>query len=41
MKLFEYQAKKLFEEQGIAVPAGRIMDNLNQLEEAVSAIGFP
>ncbi|AEG62036.1 succinate--CoA ligase subunit beta [Desulforamulus ruminis] len=41
MKLFEYQAKMLFQEQGIAVPAGRIMDDLNQLEETVSSIGFP
>jgi succinyl-CoA synthetase beta subunit len=41
MKLFEYQAKELFEEHGIAVPARVLISDFAELEEAIAQIGLP
>lgn len=41
MKLFEYQAKELFEEQGIPVPVRVLISSINELEQAISQIGLP
>lgn len=41
MKLFEYQAKELFEEQGMTVPARVLISNVNELEQTISQIGIP
>ena len=41
MELFEYQAKKLFAEAGIAIPAGQIIENVENIEEALSEAGLP
>ena len=41
MKLFEYQAKRIFEEAGIAVPVGRIIDSAETLPVAIDAVGLP
>lgn len=39
MKLYEYQAKKIFEENGIAIPNGLICLTEKELEDAFLAIG--
>ncbi|MEL7567377.1 MAG: ATP-grasp domain-containing protein [Dehalobacterium sp.] len=41
MKLFEYQAKELFEEQGIPVPIRVLINSIDELEQAISQIGLP
>lgn len=41
MKLFEYQAKELFEEQGIPVPARVLISDISELDQAISEIGLP
>ncbi|NQU40907.1 MAG: acetate--CoA ligase family protein [Lentisphaerae bacterium] len=41
MKLFEYQAKGLFAEAGIAVPAGQVVDNVDAVEAAIGEVGLP
>jgi succinyl-CoA synthetase beta subunit len=41
MKLFEYQAKELFEEAGIAVPKGKLIGSASELEGAVEEVGLP
>lgn len=38
MNLHEYQAKALFQEVGIAIPAGHLITELNQLDAALNAI---
>ncbi len=41
MKLFEYQAKKLFEESGIPVPKEKLVDRNTDLNAAIGEVGFP
>lgn len=41
MKLFEYQAKELFRDIGIPVPASRLIRNKNELPEALKTTGMP
>jgi len=41
MKLFEHQAKELFREAGIPVPAGCVIESPAELDQAVEAVGFP
>ncbi len=41
MKLFEYQAKELFEEAGIAVPRGRLVSDVSQVDDALEETGLP
>lgn len=41
MKLFEYQAKELFEEAGIPVPRGRLVTNASELDVALEEVGLP
>lgn len=41
MKLFEYQAKDLFEEAGIAVPKRRRISELSELDDALKQVGLP
>jgi succinyl-CoA synthetase beta subunit len=41
MKLFEYQAKALFAEAGIAVPAGVVIHHIDALDGALESIGLP
>ena len=41
MKLFEYQAKELFEEAGIAVPRGRLVKDASELDDALEEVGLP
>ena len=41
MKLFEYQAKELFNAAGIPVPAGCVIENINQLTAVVDQVGLP
>ena len=41
MKLFEYQAKELFEEAGIAVPRGRLVSDVSQVDDALEEVGLP
>ncbi|HVP23626.1 MAG TPA: ATP-grasp domain-containing protein [Conexivisphaerales archaeon] len=41
MRLLEYQAKALFGEYGIQVPAGHLVRNAGDLDEAVRKVGFP
>ena len=41
MKLFEYQAKQIFSGAGIPVPASRLIENIDCLEEALSVSGLP
>ena len=41
MKLFEYQAKELFEEAGIAIPRGRLVRRASELDRAVEKVGLP
>jgi len=39
MNLHEYQAKQLFQEYGIAVPANRVVNTVDQAREAAKALG--
>lgn len=41
MKLFEYQAKELFAESGIPVPANVLIDGISELDSALETIGLP
>lgn len=41
MKLFEYQAKELFEEAGIPVPEGRLVSDTSGLAGAVEKVRLP
>lgn len=41
MKLFEHQAKELFEEHGIPVPVRVLISNVSELEQAILQIGLP
>lgn len=41
MKLFEYEAKQLFEEVGIAVPKRKFVDGISELDSAVEEVGLP
>ncbi|MCK5802557.1 MAG: acetate--CoA ligase family protein [Lentisphaeria bacterium] len=41
MKLFEYQAKELFAEMGIPVPAGQIVTDADAVSAAVAVSGLP
>jgi succinyl-CoA synthetase beta subunit len=41
VKLFEYQAKELFEEAGIAVPRGRLVSDVSQVDDALKVVGLP
>jgi succinyl-CoA synthetase beta subunit len=41
VKLFEYQAKELFEEAGIAVPRGRLVKDASELDDALEEVGLP
>ena len=41
MKLFEYQAKEVFNEFGIPVPNSILIEDINELEKAVNTVGFP
>ena len=41
MKLYEYQAKEVFKEEGIAIPNSVLISEYNQLENALSEIGTP
>ncbi len=41
MKLFEYQAKELFEEAGIPVPRGRLVSDASDLDGALEEVGLP
>lgn len=41
MKLFEYQAKEIFAEQGIAVPRGIVADSPGAARQAAEEIGAP
>lgn len=41
MKLFEFQAKSVFGDNGIAVPKSQLIENMNQLDDALEQIGVP
>jgi succinyl-CoA synthetase beta subunit len=41
VKLFEYQAKDLFEEAGIAVPKRKLIKDLSELDGAMESVGLP
>lgn len=41
MKLFEYQAKELFAEAGIPVPAGQVIEDAGGVNAAVATVGLP
>lgn len=41
MRLFEYQAKELFKEAGIAVPEGIVIDKVSETEAAAEQVGLP
>lgn len=41
MKLFEYEAKELFEEASIAVPKRKFVDGISELDSAVEEVGLP
>lgn len=41
MKLFEYQAKDLFEEAGVAVPKRELVKDLSELDGALKNVGLP
>jgi succinyl-CoA synthetase beta subunit len=41
VKLFEYQAKELFEEAGIPVPRGRLVSDVSELDGALEEVGLP
>jgi succinyl-CoA synthetase beta subunit len=41
VKLFEYQAKELFEEAGIAIPTGRLIIDVSEVDGALEKVGLP
>jgi succinyl-CoA synthetase beta subunit len=41
VKLFEYQAKELFEEAGIAIPRGWLVSDVSQVNDALEEVGLP
>jgi succinyl-CoA synthetase beta subunit len=41
VKLFEYQAKELFEEVGIAVPRGKLVSDLSEVDVVLEEVGVP
>lgn len=41
MKLFEFQAKSVFGDNGIIVPKSQLIENMNQLDDALEQIGVP
>ncbi|MCF7952740.1 MAG: acetate--CoA ligase family protein [Spirochaetales bacterium] len=41
MKLFEYQAKEIFQEAGIPVPKAVLIEKIGQLDDAAAEVGFP
>lgn len=41
MKLFEYQAKELFEEAGIPIPRGSLVSDVSELDGALEEVGLP
>ena len=41
MKLFEYQAKEIFAQQGIAIPCGVVADSPEAARRAAEEIGVP
>lgn len=41
MKLFEYQAKDLFQEYGIPTPRRHLFENDHELDEAIVQVGLP
>lgn len=41
MKLFEYQAKDLFKDAGIAVPQGVVIEGISELPDALEKISLP
>jgi len=41
VRLFEYQAKELFEEAGIPVPKGRLVSDVADLDGALEEVGLP
>jgi succinyl-CoA synthetase beta subunit len=41
LKLFEYQAKELFEEAGIAIPRGRLISDVSEVDGALEKVGLP
>jgi succinyl-CoA synthetase beta subunit len=41
VKLFEYQAKELFEEAGIPIPRGRLVSDVSELDGALEEVGLP
>ena len=41
MKLFEHQAKELFQEAGIPVPEGKLAVNASEVDAAVREVGLP
>ena len=41
MKLFEYQAKELFEEADIPIPKGKLVNNVSELDGVVDEVGLP
>ena len=41
MKLYEYQAKNVFQEEGIVIPKSILIQEYNQLENALNEVGEP
>src|SRR5919199_2854181 len=41
MKLFEHQAKELFQEAGIPVPEGKLVSSVSRLDGVVEEVGLP
>lgn len=41
MKLYEYQAKNVFQEEGIVIPKSVLIQEYNQLEDALNEVGVP
>ena len=41
MKLFEYQAKNIFRDKGIATPKSRLIRSVDELDAAIADVGLP
>jgi len=41
MKLYEYQAKEVFKEEGISIPNSVLIQDYDQLEDALNKVGVP
>lgn len=41
MKLFEYQAKEVFAENGIVIPNSKLIKEASELDAALTEVGFP